>query len=41
MNHQPQTRLAEREEESKFGTQFTYRGVRFRLWAPQANSVSL
>jgi maltooligosyltrehalose trehalohydrolase len=35
------TRLVEREEESKFGTQLTPTGVRFRLWAPQAKAVSV
>jgi maltooligosyltrehalose trehalohydrolase len=30
-----------REQEMKFGTQVTTRGVRFRLWAPQATAVSL
>lgn len=30
-----------REQEMKFGTQITARGVRFRLWAPDASAVSL
>src|SRR3954466_13325162 len=34
-------RLIEREEESKFGTQITPSGVRFRLWAPGADAVSV
>jgi len=34
-------RLVEREQESKFGTQLTPDGVRFRLWAPQAKAVSV
>src|SRR5437868_5616293 len=34
-------RLVEREEESKFGTQITAVGVRFRLWAPGAKAVSI
>src|SRR3569623_3679031 len=35
------TRLVEREEETKFGTQLPPTGVRFRLWAPQAKAVSV
>ena len=31
----------QREQESKFGTQILPNGVRFRLWAPLAKSVSL
>ena len=34
-------RVIEREEESKFGTQLTTTGVRFRLWAPRAKAVSV
>jgi malto-oligosyltrehalose trehalohydrolase len=30
-----------REQEMKFGTQITENGVRFRLWAPGANAVSV
>lgn len=30
-----------REQEMKFGTQLTGTGVRFRLWAPEAQAVSL
>ncbi len=31
----------QREQPSKFGTQLTPDGVRFRLWAPQCNSVKI
>ena len=34
-------RGVQREQEMKFGTQITDRGVRFRLWVPNAGSVSL
>lgn len=43
MNHHFSSRLSPvtREQESKFGTQITPTGVRFRLWAPGARAVSL
>src|SRR3569833_3337982 len=41
MHPRATARLVEREEESKFGTQLTPTGVRFRLWAPQAKAVSV
>lgn len=34
-------RIIRREQETKFGTQITPAGVRFRLWAPEARAVSL
>src|SRR3569623_860939 len=34
-------RLVEHEEESKFGTQITGDGVRFRLWAPGSHAVAV
>lgn len=34
-------RLVEREQEMKFGTQMTATGVRFALWAPDSDHVSL
>jgi maltooligosyltrehalose trehalohydrolase len=34
-------RLVSREQEMKFGTQITSRGVRFRLWAPGVSAVSV
>lgn len=37
----PARRTARREQETKFGTQITEKGVRFRLWAPQKNAVSI
>jgi len=37
----PARKTIRREQEMKFGTQITGSGVRFRLWAPQADRVSL
>src|SRR3569832_887971 len=34
-------RSAEREQEMKFGTKIIENGVRFRLWAPGAEAVSV
>lgn len=39
--HFPSVRSVQREQEMKFGTQFTANSVRFRIWAPQSNSVAL
>ena len=35
------TRVIQREQEMKFGTQITADGVRFRLWAPGTKAVSV
>src|ERR1041384_609565 len=37
--HMP--RAVEREQEMKFGTKILENGVRFRLWAPETNAVSV
>lgn len=38
---QVRTRTIQRAQETKFGTEFTSRGVRFRLWAPHCDRVAL
>ena len=40
-NHPVRARTIQRAQEMKFGTELTPRGVRFRLWAPESESVSL
>jgi malto-oligosyltrehalose trehalohydrolase len=39
--HTTALRTVSREQEMKFGTQITASGVRFRLWAPQCEQVSV